>query len=983
MISLGMRELRRGCILIAATLIPSASAEERAGAWEPDRTLRSIELDGPYEIRLVAAEPLVFDPVEIVWDATGGAYVADMIDYPLGGPDGKHLSRIQKLIDDNGDGVFDRAATFAHDLDHPQGLLPHLGGLIVTTRTQVLFLKDKDGDGTAEIRQPLIAGFNPSFSQLQVASPRWGLDGHVYFNNGLDAAQIYPVKDGTDAGGKIDVARHNLRWDPQTGAVHPASGFGQYGGGFDDWGRHYSSSNRSPVMLAVVPYETTTSGGPSTPRQPWGDIVPHGPDSRLFPLQITHTTSDAHSGTNTSACGLTVYRGDLMPELRGEIFVCDPTGQLITQFRKPEPAGSSLKSGRVGEMTEFFRSRDEWCRPVNLSTGPDGALYVCDIYRQYIDHARFFPDDFVKKHDMRSGEHHGRIWKIVPKGAKPRSISAAPEEISGLIAWLSHENAWQRETAQRLLREQASSAESTRAIAAALAASKPASPLGKLHTLWLHATLASRLPVESSAPLLSLTEGASAEFTENVVLIAHRYPGYFGAETREILTATARSGTLRARMLALATTRPHPEEFDVSMRSIADSIEALEDPWFQNAVLIHLQGRSGGFASILLKGAYASSPSSSKSSFLRELATAAAKDRQDLDLLLESLLHKPGELLWWKPALLEGLALGLPENGRGSLSDFAANPPPSENDIRTEIPVLLSRAEKIISDTAAPLDIRLACIPLLAQKPYAASGPVLKTLLSGTQPAPVSEAAFAILRRYGAQTTAPLLYEVLPSSIPSLRKEIITILGNDPGTLPGMLERMDRGEVPMSLVDAEARWRFLQSADPAIKALASKLFERPAADRAAVIESYVTATTLKSDAVRGEEIFSQLCTACHSYLGQGTTVGPDISDVRAKDKAALINDILDPNRMIEARWSAYRIETRDGRTLVGIVAAESAASVVLKMPGGITETIARADIADMESLEASLMPVGLEAGISVQQMADLLGFLRGETAAKP
>ncbi|WP_367872999.1 PVC-type heme-binding CxxCH protein [Luteolibacter sp. Populi] len=981
--SSGMPKLRRSSILIAAALIPAASAEERAGAWEPDRTLASIELDGPYEARPVAAEPLVFDPVEIAWDATGSAYVADMIDYPLGGPGGKHLSRIQKLIDANGDGVFDRAETFASDLDHPQGLLPHRGGLIVTTRTQVLFLEDKDGDGTAEIRQRLIAGFNPSFSQLQVSSPRWGPDGDVYFNNGLDTTQVHPVKEGAGEARKIDVARHNLRWDPQTGAVHPASGFGQYGGGFDDWGRHYFSSNRSPVMFAVVPYETTTAGGPREPRQPWEDIVPHGPDSRLFPLQITHTTSDAHSGTNTSACGLTVYRGDLMPELRGGIFVCDPTGQLITRFRKPEPAGSSLKSGRVGELTEFFRSRDEWCRPVNLTTGPDGALYVCDIYRQYIDHARFFPDDFVKKHDMRSGEHHGRIWKIVPKGANPRAITAASEDIPGLITWLTHENAWQRETAQRVLREKASDPGSARAIVAALAASKPANALGKLHTLWLHATLASRLPGEKAAPLLALTEGASPELAENIVLIAHRYPGYFGDRTHEIVTVTAAAGGFRARMLALAGTRAAPDGIEAAITSITNSAEALEDPWFQNAVLIHLQGHSGRLVSELLKGPYASSPSSFKTSFLRELAAAATKDRRDLHLLLESLRHQPGELLWWKPALLEGLALGLPQSGLGLLSAFAADPPPPEGDIRSEIPALLAQAGHIISDPAAPIEVRLACIPLLSQQAYATAGPVLKILLSGTQAAPVSEAAFTILRRYGAPTTAPLLYEILPGSSPSLRKEIITILGNDPGTLPDLLERMDRGEVPKSLVDAEARWRFLQSPDEKIKALASKLFERPASDRVAVIESYQPATTAKGDPGKGGEVFSQLCTVCHSYQGRGIAVGPDISDVRAKDKAALLNDILDPNRMIEARWSAYRIETRDGRTLVGIVAAESAASVVLKMPGGLTETIARADITRMGSLDASLMPVGLEAGISIQQMADLLAFLRGETATKP
>ncbi|RYD33444.1 MAG: hypothetical protein EOP86_13400, partial [Verrucomicrobiaceae bacterium] len=369
--------------LLAAAAFPcaapvlAASAEERETAWPPERTLASIEIDGPYEVRLAAAEPLVRDPVEMCWDAAGRCYVADMIDYPLGSPDGIPLSRVQQLIDDDHDGKFDRAVTFADRLDHVQGLLPHQGGLIATTRTQVLFLKDTDGDGVADVRKPLMAGFNPSFSQLQVSSPRWGLDGEVYFNNGLDSAQIYPVaEDGVAKGETVAAAGSNLRWNPDTGQLHRAAGFGQYGGGFDDWGRHFCSSNRSPVMFAVVPLETLTGSNTAPPRAPWENIAPFGPDSRVYPLQITHTTSDAHSGTNTSACGLGVYRAHLMPELSGDIFVCDPTGQLITRFRKPVAAGGSLTTSRVGTQTEFFRSRDEWCRPVNITTGPDGALYV-------------------------------------------------------------------------------------------------------------------------------------------------------------------------------------------------------------------------------------------------------------------------------------------------------------------------------------------------------------------------------------------------------------------------------------------------------------------------------------------------------------------------------------------------------------------------------------------------------------------------------
>ena len=163
-------------------------------ALSPEESQKRIQIDGPYEAQLVASEPLVQDPVEVAWDAEGHLYVADMRDYPLGPEAGKpFLSRIQKLFDDNGDGLMDRAVTFADHVDHVQGLQPYNGGLIATTRTQILFLKDTNGDDKADVNEPLVKGFNPRHSQLQVSAPRWSLDNGVYFNNGLDAKEIYPV----------------------------------------------------------------------------------------------------------------------------------------------------------------------------------------------------------------------------------------------------------------------------------------------------------------------------------------------------------------------------------------------------------------------------------------------------------------------------------------------------------------------------------------------------------------------------------------------------------------------------------------------------------------------------------------------------------------------------------------------------------------------------------------------------------------------
>lgn len=983
-----MKDLRFVIALCHAAALTSAVASEvkpsRDAAWTPEQTLRSIELDGPYEAQLVAAEPLVRDPVEMCWDARGACYVADMLDYPLGGPDGKPLSRVQRLFDENGDGVYDRAVTFADQLDHVQGLLPHRDGLVITTRTQILFLRDKDGDGVADERVPLIAGFNPSFSQLQVSSPRRGLDGEIYFNNGLDSKEIYPVAEGE---GKMNVARDNFRWNPRTGKIHPSSGFGQYGGGFDDWGRHFFSANRSPVMFAVMPREAAAGGR----TQYWENIVPSGAASRVYPIQITHTTSDAHSGTNTSACGLAVYRGDLMPELRGEIFVCDPTGQLVSRFHQPKPNGASLVSDRVGNLTEFFRSRDEWCRPVNLTTGPDGALYVCDIYRQYIDHARFFPDEFVKTHDMRSGEGQGRIWRIVPKGTTPgalRAIGVAPAGTRELVAWLGHENAWQRETAQRLLLEQADQLDAAKRVLDELRlfAAEDLSPLAKLHYLWTFAGVQGAAPDEVKAAhagddWLSVLKGKwGAELAENVILLASRFPGGFQGERASFIKQACKQGNTRARMLWLATAESAADGIDGCLERPAD----LEDPWFQSAMIGRFKGHTGEIAAKLAGGDFSRESSAPKITLFRSLAAAAAAGNSapDFRRLVGALEREPGKLLWWKPAILQGLAEGLPKSDGSvagkSLVDLTKGSREGMEPAQREIPGLLGQLDQVVFDPGAPLELRLASLPLIGQRPPEEGGALLVKLLGSDQPPAVSTLAFATLRQFGAVKIAPLLYGVLASSGPAIRKEIVSTLAGDPRTRVDLLQKMERGEVPKSLLDAEARWSILQAKDEPVKTLAGKLFQRPSEDRAKVVAEYLPSTRAKGDAMKGQEIFTNVCGACHSFKGHGIAVGPDISDVRAREKDALLNDILDPNRMIEARWSANKVVLKDGRTLLGLMDSEGEKEITLRMPGGLKESIRRDQIQTFEALETSLMPVGLEGGITTSQMADLLAFLRGE-----
>ncbi|MDI1314792.1 PVC-type heme-binding CxxCH protein, partial [Prosthecobacter sp.] len=709
----------------------------RAGqekALSPEESMKRIQLDGDYEVQLVAAEPLVLDPVECTWDAQGRMYVADMRDYPLGPPNAGDpwLSRIQLLTDEDGDGRMDKAVTFADHMDNVQGLLPYNGGLIATTRSQILFLKDTDGDGKADEIKSLIKGFNPKHAQLQVSAPRWGMDGCVHFNNGLDAREIYPADKPKDI---VNIPGSNFKWDPRTDEITVTGGKGQYGGAFDEYGHHFYCSNRNPLMFTVMPYAAMLHNPHAGITQNYEDIAPFGAETRVFPLQITHTTADAHAGTNTACSGLGVYRGPLMPELRNNVFVPDPTGQLITRY-KVEPNGASLKATRVGDRTEFFRSSDEWSRPVNFTTGPDGAIYICDIYRRWIDHARFFPEEFVKTHDMRQGENEGRIWRVVPKGTKklvtktPGKYHAVPE-----VGW-------------------------------------------------------GEVPAEHAERIAFLKAQDIKDVGQLSALIA-KYP----------------EDAWMAKMVASSASK-----------QMGHILSSLGDDFFKTF-------------------------SETRSTTVRTFALGAVADAdaEDVTALLSLLQKEPGKLLWWKPALLQGLA----------------KLPKGHADAAKEIATLQSEIDGIIADPKAPLDQRLAVMPLFGQRKWDAVQPVVKTLLTTNQPQELTTAALALLKKYAATSTSPLIYELLPKAGPALKLALVPILTANATTALDLFQRMEKGEYPTAWVDVETRWRY-QRGTGVMPELAKKLFGEASSDRAKVVQDYMVATTMKGDAKKGQVVFATI-----------------------------------------------------------------------------------------------------------------------------
>lgn len=935
----------------------------RRFALSPEESRAAWEIDGDYEIQLVAAEPLTCDPVDVVWDEKGRMFVAEMRDYPLPPEPGPLLSRIRLLKDKDGDGRMDEAVTWADELDHVQGLLPMNGGLLATTRTAILFLKDTDGDDRADQITPLYTSNEPRHNQLQIANPRWGLDNAIYLNNGLDGKEIYPV-DQPDA--KIEFTRLNLRYDPRSKTMTPVSGGGQFGGSLDDWGRRFFCSNRNPVMFAVMPLEVLKRNPAAAITQGHEDI--QEPGSRVWPINLSHTTSAAHAGTHTAACGLGVYRGGLMPELAGEVFVCDPTAQLVTRSRL-EPKGASFEAVRVGDKRDFLVSADEWSRPVHVRNGPDGALYICDMYRRFIDHSRFFPEEFSQTNYMRAGFDHGRIWRLVPKGAKAKAIEPLPGESSALVPLLENPNAWQRIHAQRLLVER-----QEKSVVADLADLLKNSPLaqGRAHAFWtLHG-----LGELTDAQIAQALEDEESGLVENAIELAD------AEKHRPALQRIAADGDDRAAFLAMI--KLGGGHADTSLAAMVNG--GLGDPWMRKAVLSAEAPASAEVVTAILDQAETSGAvpggqsREAMADFLREFVAeiAARGDLAGMGLIAARI--EPGSRDLADIPIVEGLAAGL-RRGKLPTKTLAALLAKTPDELAGKldgVKAVLDGAATIALDADASTLDRVAALALVQQQGMEATLPVVEKLIDPAISPEIQTAACQALSRFDRNQVADFFFERWKTLAPTPRREALNLIAGNANTGLRLMQKMKAGEISPALMPPMQVWSFSRSTNEEVKSLAIELFGQASGNRGEVIAEYKTAfAEYGGDPERGKAVFLKgACMTCHQLGGVGVDVGPALADVRSKPPEALLTDILDPNRAVEERWAAYSIETKDGRQLAGLVAAETDAAIELRLPGGISETIPRDQVARIETTGLSLMPVGLEAAISHQEMVDLIAFLK-------
>ena len=430
-------------------VVPDAHGDLPRG-MTPQQALATFRLPPGFKIEIAACEPLVKDPIALDWGADGKLWVVEMGDYPLGvDGKGKPGGVVRFLQDTNGDGVYDRETTFLENLPFPTGVMPWRGGVLVAAAPDIIYAEDRDGDGKADHREILFTGFVQGNQQHRLNGFDLGLDGWVYGANGDSGGMIRSVKTGK----VVNIHGRDFRFQPDTGVFEADSGQTQYGRHRDDWGNWFGNNNPSwgwHYVFSESDLKRNPNYAAPDPKQPLE------PDTRLYPISriLTRFNDPGAAGHVTSANSPTAYRDDLFgPEFATSLFVSEPVHNLVHRIIL-EPNGATYRGVRApGEVgREFLASSDNWFRPTQMKTGPDGALWVADMYRAVIEHPEWIPAAVQKRIDLRAGSQEGRIYRIYPVARRPRPIPRMDRlDTSGLVAALDSPNGWQRDTAQRLL----------------------------------------------------------------------------------------------------------------------------------------------------------------------------------------------------------------------------------------------------------------------------------------------------------------------------------------------------------------------------------------------------------------------------------------------------------------------------------------------------------------------------------------------------
>ncbi len=990
----------------------------------PDRAFGTDDIVHPrarpgFVVELVAAEPLVVDPVAFDWGPDGKFWVVEMRDYPLGLDNaGAPGGRVRLLKDTDGDGRYDQSTVFLDGLTFPNGVLSWRRGVLITCAPEIFYAEDTDGDGRADRREVLFSGFGEVNPQHRVNGLRWGLDNWVYCANGdfsptrrrgfteAELRQIRGPSSGaagdvrglTESGASIqchrtgmavDIRNRDFRLRPETGELDPQAGQSQYGRNRDEWGNWFGCNHSTPIWHYVLA-DHYIRRNPHVAAPSLRATMPRTITFALGRGRNSGSPRRAEGNESTSGCSVMVYRDDLFgTAFSGNWFTCEPVHNLVHRGLLV-PTGVTFTTRRADdeERQEFLASTDPMFTPAMARTGPDGALWVADMVRHVLEHPHWLPRGWEETLDVRAGEGKGRIYRVFPEGRRPRQVPRLGElTTAALVATLESPNGWQRDKVQQLLlerRDRSAVAPLTRLVA------HGSRPTARLHAM---CTLDG---------LGALTPGLLAS------ALADRHPGVRRHAVRLSEPFLSSDVRLGRRVIELAGDPDLPVRLQV-----AYTLGAWSSPDAARAIgrylIDHGAGTStgephGGVDQHLTAAAFSSVSPENVGEIARVVANGFPQKRLPLGLIGPLLSTTLGfESSAATHVLLESLAADVDEipieaqfarvalvfdrlaERNVTLGAIRERLDPSPERFLGLVSRLLPVARETVANRRLQAAQRIPAMPLLGRVDDEGTSDValLAGLVTAREPEAIQAAGVRTLGTLSAPEIANALLSGWSEYSPTRRSQVLSVLLGRETWLPALFASLDEGTILPREIDPAARQKLESYPSESVRARANQALAAAAgeldsdsareANRLAMFEATLKRT---GNATRGGPVFVKTCSACHRLGEVGRDVGPDLAALRDKPTEHFLTAILEPNRAVEAKFIGYTAVLTDGMVLFGVIVEETANAITFVTNAGEQHHVLRSRLQTLFSTGKSIMPEGLERTVSPQELADLVAFLR-------
>ncbi|TXT22154.1 MAG: membrane-bound dehydrogenase, partial [Planctomycetota bacterium] len=686
------------------------------------------------------------------------------------------------------------------------------------------------------------------------------------------------------------------------------------------------------------------------------------------------------------------------------VFISEPVHNLV-HHEVMTADGVTFTSRRSDDeqQSEFLASRDNWFRPTQIKTGPDGALYIADMYRQVIEHPQYIPPALQEKLDLRAGHDKGRIYRVVPVDAKLSSIPRLDKLTKvELVGTLESHNGWQRDTVHRLLLDYFGPEISpvlTGIKAAAFfrlteQAKKSPSAACRLHSIsvldgirgwaifdWQTALRDAQPSVRRRAlqalehdqgelpdPFINQLSGMGNDPDPFVRMqfaytLGHPKLASLGHELGKLLYRERDDKYL----VAAAMSSIHAQNVASVVANVFESAGKEPLPPQLASTLLGLASTLGNDQAMLSLIEYV-------------LSGAATSESQPIVLaqMLDNLERRKTSLADLKDVDPQRLARAQQQlasridAARTEISNFKSQ----ISDLKSEAANLKSEIVNLKSASV------IASLPLLGRVPdrRGDDATIVGELLVPQAPVPVQTAAVAALARINHEASAAALMGGWRTFTPALRVQVLDALLSRAAWTDRLLDMLEARSIAPSDIDATRQQRLVAHSNEAIRTRAAKLLAVSLnADRQKVVAEFAAKlkdSSIAADATRGSEVFKKRCATCHKLKDIGTSVGSDLVSLTDKSTAALLTAILDPNKAVEAKFLAYTAVNKQGQTFSGLIAAETGNSITLMAADGKQHTLLRADLDEFISSAKSFMPEGLERDVLPSELADVIAFVQ-------